>query len=190
MRSNSCCHCGRAIWSKSSLKQGCGYYCLHKHGYCDMSQPPADEGRSSKVRSDPPKYGKSFARSVIIGAAIAAVCLVTHGFCLIAKFIQNHELWVRAAAVVVQALRSSKEERKTIRQSLSVSASEVASSVTASRQEKAAGAMGSWIAKALGNTARGLSKSWLYALGKGTSKAAMGGGMNAAFDWGSKAVVG
>ncbi len=155
-----------------------------------MSQPPADEGQSSEERSDAPKYGKSFARSVILGAATAAVCLVTHGFCLVAKFIQHHELWVRAAAGVVQALKRSKEERRTIRQSLSVSASGVASSVTASRQDKAAGAMGTWIANALGNTARGLSKSWLYALGKGSSKAAMGGGMNAAFDWGSKAVVG
>ena len=185
----SCCHCGRTLYYKKSVDQGCGYWCFTHKGECGSSYHSSDsedEFKSERPEEFKKKLVKSLTKGAIIGAALGVTCVLAHIACIVTAFVHNHYYLKSAASAIYSAMKNKDEGD--VHPVKEAALSGAADTLNTAATNVMASRIGRQFAE-IAHERPGVSLSWAAEIGKETGKSMLEHGSSAVFDWGSKAVI-
>ncbi len=182
----TCCHCGRILYYRQSVKRHSGSWCYYNKGACSFdynyAHDESEEGQEDFKR----KLIKGIAKGAIIGAALGVTCLLVHVACIITAFIHQHYYFKSAASSVYSVLKNKSEhDNHPVKEAAISGTLETSNAAGTDALSSKLGAKFAEIAHARS----GASLSWAGEIGKETGRGMLEQGSSAVFDWGSKVVV-
>jgi len=182
----SCCHCGRALYYAPSVKRHSGSWCYYNKGPCRSNYDNTHDEPEHRNEGFKMKLAKILAMGAISGAALGVTCVLSHGACIIALFLKNHEYLKYIVKSVYSVLKNNSEHDKHSIEEVALSGALETSN--AAGDNALFSKLGDKFAR-ITSKAHSTSLCWAREIGTETGKGMLESGSSAVFDWYSKAIV-